>query len=67
MEITDILTRLGGVSLIARELGVSEERAAIGAAAAGTAGAGGLASLLDLNRDGNPLDDILSLAGTALR
>lgn len=38
-----------------------------GAAAAGTGGAGGLASLLDLNHDGNPLDDILSLAGKALR
>lgn len=27
----------------------------------------GLASMLDLNRDGNPLDDILSMAGRALR
>ena len=30
-------------------------------------GASGLASLLDLNRDGNPLDDILRMAGKALR
>lgn len=36
-----------------------------GAAPAG--GASGLASLLDLNRDGNPLDDILKMAGKALR
>jgi len=31
------------------------------------ASAGGLADLLDLNGDGNPLDDILRLAGKALR
>ena len=33
------------------------------------AGAGGLASMLDMNRDGNPLDDILRMAekGTPLR
>lgn len=36
-----------------------------GAAPAG--GTSGLASLLDLNRDGNPLDDILKMAGKALR
>ena len=30
-------------------------------------GAGGLASMLDLNRDGNPLDDILGIAGRFLR
>jgi hypothetical protein len=34
----------------------------------GTPGAaGGLASMLDLNGDGNPLDDILRMAGKALR
>jgi hypothetical protein len=33
----------------------------------GGAAAGGLGSLLDLNRDGNPLDDILRLAGKAFR
>ena len=27
----------------------------------------GLASMLDLNRDGNPLDDILQMAGKAMR
>jgi hypothetical protein len=31
------------------------------------AGAPGLASMLDLNGDGNPLDDILQMAGKALR
>ena len=30
-------------------------------------GEGGLASMLDLNRDGNPLDDILGMAGKLLR
>jgi len=40
--------------------------AGAGAATPGR-GAGGLASMLDLNGDGNPLDDILRLAGKALR
>ena len=31
------------------------------------AGGGGLASMLDLNRDGNPLDDIIGMAGRFLR
>ncbi len=31
------------------------------------AGAGGLASMLDMNGDGNPLDDILRMAGKGLR
>jgi hypothetical protein len=35
--------------------------------AAPTSGVGGLASMLDLNGDGNPLDDILRMAGKALR
>lgn len=35
-------------------------------AATGGAGAG-LGSMLDLNGDGNPLDDILRMAGKALR
>ena len=34
-----------------------------GGASGGGAGAGGLASMLDMNRDGNPLDDILRMAG----
>ncbi len=38
------------------------------AAASGTpAASGGLMSMLDLNGDGNPLDDILSMAGKAMR
>ena len=32
-----------------------------------TPGAGGLGSMLDMNGDGNPLDDILRMAGTAMR
>jgi len=28
---------------------------------------GGLASMLDLNKDGNPLDDILGMAGKLMR
>jgi hypothetical protein len=35
--------------------------------AAPDAGAPGLASMLDLNGDGNPLDDILRMAGKAMR
>jgi len=34
---------------------------------AGTQGLPGLASMLDLDRDGNPLDDILGMAGKLLR
>jgi hypothetical protein len=37
--------------------------AATGAPAGGLGGLGGLASMLDLNGDGNPLDDILGMAG----
>lgn len=41
---------------------------AAGAGSATTrAPAGGLASMLDLNGDGNPLDDILRMAGKAMR
>jgi hypothetical protein len=32
-----------------------------------SSGAGGLASMLDLDRDGNPLDDIIGMAGRFLR
>ena len=41
----------------------------LGGQAAGTPGAAspGLASMLDLNGDGNPLDDILEMAGKAFR
>ena len=38
-----------------------------GGQAQGQAGAGGLASMLDLDGDGNPLDDILGMAGGLLR
>ena len=38
-----------------------------GGQASGQAGAGGLASMLDLDRDGNPLDDIIGMAGRYLR
>jgi len=40
---------------------------ASGAASPGTAAPGGLASMLDLNGDGNPLDDILGMAGKMMR
>jgi hypothetical protein len=36
-------------------------------AARASGGAGGLASMLDLNGDGNPLDDILRMAGKTMR
>ncbi|WP_284618249.1 DUF937 domain-containing protein [Aquabacterium humicola] len=38
-----------------------------GHAPAGAPAGGGLASMLDLNGDGNPLDDILQMAGKVLR
>ena len=40
---------------------------ASGQASSGGAAAGGLGSLLDLNGDGNPLDDILGMAGKMMR
>jgi hypothetical protein len=42
-------------------------RAGAGASPMGGGGLGGLASMLDMNNDGNPLDDILRIAGKALR
>jgi hypothetical protein len=41
----------------------------LGGQGAGSAGAslGGIASMLDLNRDGNPLDDILRMLGKTMR
>ena len=39
----------------------------LGGSSSGQAGAGGLASMLDMNRDGNPLDDILRMAEKGLR
>jgi len=38
-----------------------------GSAGSGQSGLGGLASMLDMNRDGNPLDDILRMAGGGQR
>jgi len=38
----------------------------IGGQPGGSASKSGLASMLDINRDGNPLDDILRMAGTAM-
>jgi hypothetical protein len=40
---------------------------AAGAGSATSGAGGGLASMLDLNNDGNPLDDILRMAGKAMR
>ena len=42
MQITDILAQMGGLQSMARELGVSEDQAASGAAALGPAILGGL-------------------------
>jgi hypothetical protein len=33
-----------------------------GGAGSGASGLGGLASMLDMNKDGNPLDDLLKMA-----
>ena len=39
----------------------------IGGQPGGAASGSGLASMLDMNGDGNPLDDILRMAGKAMR
>jgi hypothetical protein len=39
----------------------------LGGSSGGQAGAGGLASMLDMNRDGNSLDDILRMAEKGMR
>jgi hypothetical protein len=39
----------------------------LGGLLGGSAGGGGLASVLDMNGDGNPLDDLLQMAGRAMR
>jgi hypothetical protein len=38
-----------------------------GTARSGAAAPGGLASMLDLNGDGNPLDDIIGMAGRMMK
>lgn len=43
------------------------ERQGAGNAGAGAAEQGGLLSMLDMNNDGNPLDDIMRMAGKVLR
>lgn len=56
---------LGGLGdLLGGLLGGGAPAATAGAASGGL---GGLASMLDLNGDGNPLDDLLRLGGRALR
>ena len=74
MQITDILAPMGGLQSMARELGVSEEHAASGAAAlapailgglkkqaqAQPAGLSGLGGLLGQLGGGGLLDDVLS-------
>ena len=107
MQLTDILSQIGGLQSMARELGVSETQTASGAQAlipailggfkkqaqsqpTGLEGLGGLlgqlggggqsggasmpgaaapglASMLDLNGDGNALDDILRMVGKIAR
>jgi hypothetical protein len=53
---------LGG--LLGNLLGGQGGGQSVGAAAGGSSG---IASMLDLNGDGNPLDDILRMAGKAMR
>jgi hypothetical protein len=75
MQITDVLARMGGLQSVARELGVSEDQVSQGAEALLPAILGGFkkqaqaqpGGLLDMNGDGNALDDILNMAGRALR
>jgi hypothetical protein len=57
---------LGGLGGLLGGLLGGQAGGAGGGGAGGGAG-GGLGSMLDLNGDGNPLDDILNMAGKALR
>jgi hypothetical protein len=52
---------------LSRHGGGSPHAAVSGGTPYGQPPHGGLASLLDLNGDGNPLDDILAIAGQVLR
>ena len=81
MAITDILAQMGGLQSIARELGVSEEQAASGAAAlapailggftkqaqAQPAGTEGLGGLLERVGGGGLLDQVLAPQPTDVR
>ena len=81
MQITDILAQMGGLQSMARELGVSEDEAANGAAAlapailggfkkqaqAQPAGAGGLGDLLERLGGGGLLDQVLAPQPTDVR
>jgi len=75
MEVTDLLRQTGGLQFMARELGTSESQAASVSAGGGlggllgdllgghSGGGGGLASMLDMDGDGSPLDDIMRMVG----
>lgn len=71
MQITEILAQMGGLQSIAKKLGVSETQATSAAEAGGSQGSPassvGLASMMDLNGDGNPLDDIMGTVGKVIR
>src|SRR5688572_26296388 len=72
MQLNDILAQTGGLSSIARELGISEQQVQAGAAAllpailggfakqAQPAGAGGIGDLLSQLGGGGLLDDVVS-------
>lgn len=73
MQINDLLAQTGGLSSMARELGISEQQAAAGASALlpavmggfrkqaqGDGGPAGLGGLLDQVGGGSLLDDVLS-------
>jgi hypothetical protein len=78
MDITDLLARMGGFKKQAQAqptgldglgglLGGLLDRSAAGTRSTGTCTPSGLASMLDLDGDGNPLDDILRMAGKAMK
>ena len=81
MQLNDILTQVGGIQSMARELGVSESQAASGAAAllpailggfkkqaqAQPSGLGGLGDLIDGLGGGGLLEDVLQSAADQRR
>jgi hypothetical protein len=68
MLVTGYMAKQGGAAAPAASAQGSDLGSLLGKlTGGGQGGAGDLASLLDMNKDGNPLDDVLNLAGKLLR
>jgi hypothetical protein len=67
MLVAGVLSKQGAASNAAPGSGPAGALGSLLGGASGQQAGGGLASLLDLNGDGNPLDDIIGMAGKLLR